>query len=371
MKKYTGITSRGNSIQISFTWNGQRYRETLKRAPTSQNMREANRLRESVLLDIDRGVFDHTAYLDKFPNSSKAKSLSSTQADFLSIEAALWDWLKTKESYIERSTIRDYHSAIKHHLVPRFGLNTVNTLKARDVKDWLSKLVISNKRKNNITTPLRQCFKDLFLDEIIDVNPMERVPNLPIDIREPIPFTSSEILSILDQLTTHSEIQYKNLIQFAFSTGLRTSELIALRWDDVNIDDSIIQVKRARVRGVDKTPKTSSGKRFVDLQPEAISALSNQINHKSDLFSEVFYNVEKNKPFKDDQFIRKSIWTPALTALNIEYRSPYQTRHTYASHLLSNGRNPLYVANQMGHADWGMIRKVYGKWIKEEKYNGY
>lgn len=47
------------------------------------------------------------------------------------------------------------------------------------------------------------------------------------------------------------------------------------------------------------------------------------------------------------------------------YRNPYQTQHTYASMMLSAGENPLWVAQQMGHKDWGMIRKRYGGWIPE------
>jgi integrase len=54
---------------------------------------------------------------------------------------------------------------------------------------------------------------------------------------------------------------------------------------------------------------------------------------------------------------------PALQRANDKYRTPYQTRHTFASMLLSRGENPLWVAEQMGHKDWGMIRKVYGRWI--------
>jgi integrase len=49
----------------------------------------------------------------------------------------------------------------------------------------------------------------------------------------------------------------------------------------------------------------------------------------------------------------------------VRYRNPYQTRHTCASTLLSAGENPMWVAQQMGHADWAMIRKVYGRWIPE------
>ncbi|MGB7596783.1 MAG: site-specific integrase, partial [Gallionella sp.] len=43
----------------------------------------------------------------------------------------------------------------------------------------------------------------------------------------------------------------------------------------------------------------------------------------------------------------------------------YQTRHTYASMLLSAGEDPMWVSHQMGHSDWGMIRKTYGRWIPD------
>ncbi|NVK44438.1 MAG: tyrosine-type recombinase/integrase [Oceanospirillaceae bacterium] len=363
MAKFKGVSPRGNSIQISFTWNDHRYRETLRWEPTPKNLKMANSLRQSVIYDIDRGVFDHVEYLKKFPSSSKAKSLVKSQADFLTIDVALWDWLKNKRSYIERSTLRDYTSAIKHHLSPRFGLLTVNQLKAKDVKEWLAKLSISNKRKNNVITPLRQCFKELYLDEVIEQNIMDRVPNLSVSSREPQPFTQDEIDLILITLSAQCTDNYRPLIEFAFYTGLRTSELIALHWSDIDFQNARMEVKRARVRGVTKEPKTSSGRRFVDLVPEAINALESQSMHKMLNIDEVFYKLEKSAVFKDDQYIRKAIWTPALKAAGIAYRSPYQTRHTYASQLLSKGANPLYVANQMGHADWGMIRKVYGKWI--------
>ncbi|MGH9168431.1 MAG: site-specific integrase, partial [Acidimicrobiia bacterium] len=45
------------------------------------------------------------------------------------------------------------------------------------------------------------------------------------------------------------------------------------------------------------------------------------------------------------------------------YRYPYQTRHTYASLMLSAGEDPTYIAAQMGHRDWAMIRRVYARWM--------
>jgi len=65
---------------------------------------------------------------------------------------------------------------------------------------------------------------------------------------------------------------------------------------------------------------------------------------------------------ENDHAIRQA-WAGILRRAGIRYRNPYQTRHTYASMLLTAGENPMWVATQMGHADWGMIRKVYGRWI--------
>jgi integrase len=47
----------------------------------------------------------------------------------------------------------------------------------------------------------------------------------------------------------------------------------------------------------------------------------------------------------------------------VKYRNPYQTRHTYASMMLTAGESDRWVAAQMGHTDTGMINRIYGKWI--------
>ncbi|WP_423813558.1 hypothetical protein [Pseudomonas viridiflava] len=47
----------------------------------------------------------------------------------------------------------------------------------------------------------------------------------------------------------------------------------------------------------------------------------------------------------------------------IRYRRPYQTRHIYASMMLSAGEHPMWVAKQMGRSDWTMIARVYGRWM--------
>ena len=146
---------------------------------------------------------------------------------------------------------------------------------------------------------------------------------------------------------------------------MRTSELIALEWGDVDFQRGVVRVSRASVRKIIKVPKTRSGEREVKLLPPALDALNSQMAFTLIADKRIFHNPKTNSPWETDGQIRKTAWTPLLKAANVPYRNPYQTRHTYASLMLSAGENPMWVAHQMGHKDWGMIRQRYGRWIPD------
>lgn len=353
----TGVRARNTSIVLDFTYMGQRCRETLKVKPTKTALKEASRKREAILYEIGMGKFEYARH---FPTSKNALKFSRNKGALITVEQALKDWVKKAEKRCQFSTIRDYNSAIYHHLIPAFGALTLDCFHTSHVYEWLDTIHgLSNKRINNVLGPLRQTLKDAFYEGLIDQNPMDRFRYLPPDTREPNPFNQNEIRSILNQL----DGQNKNLIQFAFYSGLRTSELIGLRWRDVDLDNGKVHIRTAVVRGREKTTKTAAGLRTVELQAESHSALLDQRGYTQGS-ERVFHDPKTDAHWAGDHFIRKRVWIPALKAAGVEYRNPYQTRHTYASMLLSQGKNPLWVAQQMGHKDWGMIRKTYGRWIQ-------
>lgn len=359
-RKYPGLMERGDSVQITFTYQGQRIRESIRlgRKPTKSIFAELNRKREAILYSIDMGTFD---YSEHFPNSARAIKYSSNKGSLITVKQALNTWLIDAESRCEYSTIRGYTSAIRHHLDDSFGHLKLSELRLQHVKDWISTLTISKKRINNVLSPLRQVFADAYEEGDIIKNPLERFKSLPITTREPKPFSPTEIKKILEKLNG----QEKNLIQFAFWSGLRSSELIALRWEDVDFDRNRFFVRHAIVYQREKSTKTKSGKRTVDLQSEALKALKDQTSYSKNA-DRVFLDPKNDKRWHSDQPIRKRIWIPALKKAGVEYRNPYQTRHTYASTMLSTGKNPMWVAQQMGHKDTSMIFRVYGKWISQD-----
>ncbi len=171
------------------------------------------------------------------------------------------------------------------------------------------------------------------------------------------PFNEREVLSIL----SHLDAAMVNHMTFAFWGGLRTGETIALRLNDIDFKNERILVRRSLSRGILKSTKTNK-QRWVKLLPPAKEAIVAQIKLLGAPDGWVFPNPFTKQRWANESKITKR-WRKALEKAGVRYRKPYQTRHTYASMMLSAGENVMYVAGQMGHADWSMLVKVYGRWI--------
>ncbi|MBF0427233.1 MAG: site-specific integrase [Magnetococcales bacterium] len=354
----SGVTVRGDSIQIDFRYRGVRCRETLKLKPTKANMKYAENLRRIIHHEIATGSFDYAAH---FPDSKRAAMFGFARGGNETVETALKGYMAAVHRTTAVSTFRDYESAARHHLIPALGHLQLKHLTAAQVRAWISTLTISNKRINNVLVPLRGMLKDAFADGIIDKDPMARIKNLPVVRDDPDPFSPEEQAAILMDLRP----QAHNLIQFAFWTGLRTGELIALEWGDIDWQRQEVVVRRSITRKTMKTPKTAAGLREVKLLGPALEALTAQKTHTFLEGGRVFHNDRTSRPWETDAQIRRTAWEHALKRAGVRYRNPYQTRHTYASMMLSAGESPMWVARQMGHRDWGLIRTRYARWIPQ------
>lgn len=351
--KYRGIESRGESIRLHFTYQGIRCRETLKLPPTKANLQYAVNLRGAILRDIARNTFDYANY---FPESARAAL--SGRGRVLTVKDALGEFITSARKGCAHSTYRDYLSAVNYYLVPHFGDKTLAEVTAADIRAWITTLNISNKRINNILIPLRQVFLEAFEDQVIDRNPMARVRNLKVVHDDPDPFEPDQVRAILEA----SAGQERALFLFAFWTGLRVGELIALEWQDIDFKHGRVHVRRSRTRGHLKAPKTSSSVRLVDLLPPASEALQAQRAHTRLAAGAVFHNPYRGRAWDTDLQVRNA-FKRACARAGIAYKSIKQTRHTYASALLSAGEDPAWVARQLGHTNPAFTMRVYARWI--------
>ena len=362
----------GQSIQIAFSFRGVQCREALSLAHTDANIKYASNLRAEILNKIERGAFN---YADYFPDSRRARIFGHAVST-ITVGQMLDDFIVDAEKSMEYSTVKGYKSAITVHLRPTFGELMVRDLTPQHIRAWVRGLNTTLKSIRNTLIPLRHVLEQALNDDLIQRNPLGKVVLDKLVDKgqaesdyEVDPFDEIERAAILDQ----AKGQARNLIQFAFYSGLRTSELIGLEWGDVDWINGTVRVQRAVVAGkLKKRTKTKAGMRDVLLLPPARQALEAQKDFTFLQGGRIFHHPITHKPYVTDDEIRRNAWTAFLRLAGVRYRNPYQTRHTYASMLLSNGENPLWVAKQMGHVDTEMITRTYGKWIPDRNSkNGY
>ncbi|MFT5298856.1 MAG: integrase, partial [Colwellia sp.] len=191
--------------------------------------------------------------------------------------------------------------------------------------------------------------------------PIDRVKRFKHIKKEPEPFNAVEREKILAQMTG----QVRNLYEFAFWTGLRTSELLALRKCDIDLDRRVIFVRKALVHGREKETKTKSSARTHQLHESAFKVLKTQLSLNSDKFERIFLNPKTNQPWRDDHDIYHNCWQPALKQSGVKYRTQYNTRHTYASTMLTQNKPIGWVAKQLGHSNIAMTLSTYARWIPD------
>lgn len=343
-------------------YRGIRCRERISLKPTATNLRRAEQHKAAVEYAIANGTFD---YAITFPGSLRAAKFAP-EASQETVAGFLTKWLAGKRQHVSSSTFAGYRKIVEQRLVPALGPTLLVDLKRKTVRDWLNTLEVSNKTLSNIQSCLRSALNDAMdEEELIDTNPLagwtfSRKDQIKQDDVDPFsPDEQRSILAVLDG-------QAKNLVQFALWTGMRTSELVALDWSDIDWLRNEVYVTRGMTQdaaGEAEVTKTVSGKRRIKLLGPAIKALVAQKAHTFLAGAEVFQNPRTLERWTGDQPIRKTMWAHAVKKAGVRYRRPYQTRHTYASMMLSAGEHPMWVAGQMGHSDWTMIARVYGRWM--------
>lgn len=353
------------SIQITFTFQGVLCRERVKLQPTPANLKRAENHRAAILDAIERGTFDYGA---TFPDSPRRYKFVVVVGEGILLEEWLEKWLKRQEQHLKASTFDGYRKTVNNVLIPAFGRKMVADLKRSDVRAWCEEQTATNKRLSNVQSVLRKALQDALDDELIDINPMHgwkftrREAVKTVDSIDPL--SAEEQQAILESC---KDPQHRNLFEFAFWSGLRTSELCALEWGDIDWLKGFVRVRRAMTRAADEPedPKTRRGARDVKILPAALRALIAQKAHTFMADQYVFHDPRYGQPWDGDQSIRAGAWIPALRKAGVRYRNPYQTRHTYASMMLTAGESPIWVASQMGHADTAMIFRNYGRWIPD------
>jgi integrase len=124
-----------------------------------------------------------------------------------------------------------------------------------------------------------------------------------------------------------------------------------------------LHINKAFVYGREGKTKTKKSKRHIDCLPPVIEALNDQRQLTGK--GKYIFLTKDGQRMNPDHF-RDVAWRPALEKAGLEYRPPIQTRHTFATMMLSEGEDPGWVQNMMGHSSLQMIFTRYYAWIPKK-----
>lgn len=347
-----GYTIRNNIIYVQGSID-----KKFKRYSTGK---EANKIN---LLWVKKNAFDELQR-----RYEESQNIKITSNNFVSFALNI---LSINSVNREKSTNDEYLSVFNKYIKNAFKNYDVQDIKKNDLQVWQNKMLdepISIGRIIFVRAVFTGIMKEAVYDERIDKNPFSlvKVPErkeLVENSKESIyPFSLDEIGSIIDASTG----QNKNIITSLFFTGMRTGELWGLKWSDINFKSKTIHIQRAIRHGVIGTPKTKNSERVIDMLPIVEEALNRQKSFTYIKDSFIFLNRNKEH-FRDANKISSGYWKNTLKLCGIDYRVLYQTRHSFATLMISKGEDIVWTSKTLGHANVRITLETYTKYIPNQK----
>lgn len=361
--------SNGETINITFTYKGVKCREPLSNLEVnSKNIKYAERTLGEIHNKIERGTFN---YGEHFPRSARLKIFGNASTG-KTVKVYLEEYLVICETRkLSPSTIGGYKKCL--NALESLHVFPASELTPAALKTWIQSQKTTLKTIRNQLSFLRSALDEAVTDGVLQINPVSlvtasRYQSSKTDEESDYivdPLSPAEVEALLHAAGNK---QWENLFRFAIETGMRSSELCALRWRDIDFIGKTAHVQNASVVGVIKGTKTKAGTRKVELTDDALYALASQKPFTFLKDAMVFEDPKTEKPWAGADAIRKKAWVPSLRRAGIRYRNPYQTRHTFATRYISQGANLFWLAGQMGHKGPEMLFRHYGSYLKE--YDG-
>jgi integrase len=276
-------------------------------------------------------------------------------------------WLEAQRDRLRPRTIERYEAVLRLHILPRLGRFRAASITEDEVAELIRALRAAGLAPasiNKAVMVLGRILANAVRRGLIPANPvarLERGERPKTERREMRVLERDEIGALLDA----SDVAYRPLLTTAVFTGLRLGEVLGLIWGDIDLEAGLIRVrKQLDLDGVRVTPKTPQAVREVVLMPSLGRILRE-------------HRLASRFPGDHDPVFVSSIGTP-MHRRNVNRRGLgkaaeraglsgdgrpnlrfHELRHTFASLLIAEGANVVFVSRQLGHASPDITLKVY------------
>jgi integrase len=372
-----------NQLFFDIRYKGIRCREQTTLENNKSNRAKMEKILKKIVDEIEAGTFDYRRYFpnsklaDKFDTAPTTKSVmsQSVQSAYHSpapfITTPLFrefaeQWFNEFSIGWRRTYISSVRQILDSRLLPKFGECQVSNIRREDILSFRSILAkdpgrkqdskLSPRRINGIVLVLKQVLNEA-ADRYHFTTQVDRVKPLKLKKTDIKPFTLEEVQKIIQVVRP----DFKSYFIVRFFSGMRTGEIDGLKWKYVDFEKKMIYIRETYTAGAEDYTKNDTSQRDIHMSQPVFDALKAQYEATGKFSKFVFCNRD-GKPIDLHNFCKR-VWYPLLRHLDLEVRTPYQSRHTAATLWLAAGEAPEWIARQLGHANTEMLFTVYSRFV--------
>lgn len=319
-----------------------------------------------------RKWLDEAKYIDEHS--------SITEANAMMVEAWFEYWISIKEKTVRPNTVRNYRERYHRNISKVIGKMLLVDVKPIHCQKIFSDMADEGYKTTTIYQTRIALYNMLDFakeNDVIINNPCKK--SVKSDMGQPS--DKKEALTIDVQrkfLEAARDQSYENQYRFVLQTGLRTGELVGLKWDDIDFKNKTLTISRTMEYRYKVgewrigPPKSGSGYRTVPLTDEAIRILKAQKEKNSKIkvipmeWADQVFLCRKGEPVKNSTY--DTALFKICDKVGIKRFSMHVLRHTFATRCIEAGMMPKTLQKILGHSNIGITMNLYVHITEDEKH---
>ncbi len=229
------------------------------------------------------------------------------------------------------------------------GINSIALITRKHIRNWIVSMVNSGlapKSVNRKVTSLKSYFKFLMREGVVEVNPVDGVPTPKMPKKLPIFVRESEMELLLEKIPFPDDYEGKRdklILELFYGSGMRLSELVALK-------DRDFDIKQGLVRVTGKYKKV----RIIPMYTSLISMVEEYINYRNAIFGKenvLSFFLTKKGDSVYHKLIYRVVNKYLTLVTTLHKKSPHVLRHSFATSLLNAGADLNAIKELLGHSN--------------------
>ena len=285
------------------------------------------------------------------------------------------NWLLYKKHKIKESTYLNYNYIINTYLNKKFGKKRLSYFLDYDMNEFIDSLekTLSNKTVRDIVLVLKSILK--YAERKYNTNFKLDLITMPTSEKNELQVFNEKEIKKLEKVCIKSE-DIRNIgILIAIYTGMRIGEICALKWEHIDLNKKLINVKQTlqrvyvekkKTKVIITPPKTKTSERKIPIPQMLYDELKKQsVNYSKQAY--VITGLE-DKYIEPRSF--QYVYKKALETCEVKYRNFHCLRHTFATRCIRVGMDIKSLSEVLGHADVNITlnRYVHSSYDSKKKF---